>query len=120
MGKDLGRLRLRQASIQRPIKVIRHLRDLAGSDERADRDQAPVARREGRTEPEVTEENVTGVLHNSWSHCAEVLLDTGSALLLGSLIEGQTLPLSSARLKAGLGISVERWRHPPNILSRHR
>src|SRR6266487_1542337 len=38
-------LRLRKAVIHRPVEMVGNLRDLTGRDERADRDQAPIARR---------------------------------------------------------------------------
>jgi hypothetical protein len=50
-------LRLRQAVIHRPVDVIGHLRDLSGRNQRADRDQAALARREVRSEPEFTNRN---------------------------------------------------------------
>src|SRR2546422_9246726 len=49
LREDLGRLRFRQAVIHRPVEVICDLGDLARSYERTDRNQAAVARRQGRT-----------------------------------------------------------------------
>jgi hypothetical protein len=37
------------------------------------------------------EKQVTGVLHNSWSYRTGILLNTGRALRLGNLIDGQKL-----------------------------
>src|SRR5438309_2091323 len=48
MRDGFGGLRLRQAIIHRPAEVIGNLCDLAGRDERADRDQAAIARRKIR------------------------------------------------------------------------
>src|SRR6266851_1448136 len=87
--EHLRGLRLRQAMIHRPVEVIRDLRDLAGGDERTDGHQAPVSRRQGRTEPQVMEQDVAGVLHESRSHRADSVLNTGRALRLGGLINGK-------------------------------
>ena len=51
MCDDLRGLRLRQAVVHRPVEVAGQLRHLAGSDQGADGDQTPVARREVRTQP---------------------------------------------------------------------
>lgn len=77
--------------IHRPVEVIRDLRDLAGGDESTDGHQAPVSRCQGRTEPQVMEQYVAGVLHESRSHRADILLNTGRALRLGGLINGKKL-----------------------------
>lgn len=73
MRNDFCGLRLTQAVIHRPVEVVRNLRDLTGSNQCADRDQAPVARRKVRTEPKVTKQNVSGVLDNSWKSRSELL-----------------------------------------------
>ena len=91
VGEHFRSLALRQTVIHRPVEMIGDLRHLAGSNEGADSHQAPVPRREGRTEPEITKEYVRGVLHDARGDFAEVLLDSGSALLFSGLIERQEL-----------------------------
>src|SRR6266581_979128 len=78
---------LRQAVIHRPVEVVRDLRDLPGSNQGGDSDEAPVAWREGRTQPQVAEQNVGGVLYDPWSHRAELLSDARGAICLGRLVE---------------------------------
>jgi hypothetical protein len=82
-------LRLRQAIFHRPVEVIRDLRNLAGGDESTDGHQAPVSRRQGRTSPQVMEQDVAGVLHETRSHRADIVLNAGRALRLGGLINGK-------------------------------
>jgi hypothetical protein len=81
--------RLCQAVTHRPIEMIGNLSDLAGRDERADRDEAPVARREVGTQPQVAEQNVGGVLDNARRHLAELLADARGAIRLGRLVQRQ-------------------------------
>src|SRR5260370_39166801 len=89
MGEHFRRLALRQPVIHRSVEVIRDLRHLARGNESADRDQAPVPRHQRRAQPKITEEYIGGVLHNARRDCAEILLDTGGALLFSSLIQRQ-------------------------------
>ena len=51
------------------------LGDLTGSDERADGDQASIARRKIRAQPQVAEKNVSGVLNDARRYAAELLAD---------------------------------------------
>src|SRR6266478_6354166 len=89
MREHVRRLALRQPVIHRSVEVIRDLRHLARGNESADRDQAPVPRRQPWAQPKITEKDIGGVLHNAWRDCAEILLHTGAALLFGSLIQRQ-------------------------------
>jgi hypothetical protein len=66
--------------------MIGDLRGLA-----SDRDQAPITRRKGRTEPEIMKKQIAGVLYNSWSHGTGILLDPGRTLCFGSFIDRQKL-----------------------------
>lgn len=65
MRDDLCGLRLGQTTIHRPVQVLRNLRDLAGSSQGADSHQTAVPGRKVRTQPEVTEQYVGGVLDDS-------------------------------------------------------
>src|SRR6516225_6149076 len=56
---------LRQAVVHCPIEVVRDLRNLAGSNERAHSNQASIPWRKIRTQPQVQEQNVRSVLHDS-------------------------------------------------------
>jgi len=86
MRDDFGRLRLCQAVIHRPIEMIGNLSDLTGRDECADRDEAPIARCEIRTQPQVAEQSVGGVLDNARRDLAELLADARRAIRLGRLV----------------------------------
>ncbi len=70
-----------------PVEVVGNLRDLTGRNERADRDQATIARRKVWPEPQVTKQNVRGVLHDGGSDCAELLADARCALRLGGFVQ---------------------------------
>jgi hypothetical protein len=59
MRDDLRGLRLRQAVIHCPVEVVGNLRDLAGSNQGADRDQTAIPRRKVRTQPQVPERNIS-------------------------------------------------------------
>src|SRR5437867_5662197 len=73
--KDLRGLRLRETVIHRPVEVIRDLGDLARRYQGADSDQAPIPGGKVRTQPEVPEKYICGVLHYSGCHAAELLAD---------------------------------------------
>src|SRR4051812_31884807 len=78
--------------------MVRDLRDLPRGDESADGNQAPIPRRQARTQPKVTEQYIAGVLHDSRSHRAEILLNTVRALRLGGLIKRKWLPCGRRKL----------------------
>ena len=80
--KHFRSLFLRQAIVHCSIKVIADLRHLSGCDESADRYQAAVSRRQSRTQPEITEEDIRRVLDNARRDDPEVLFDTSCASLL--------------------------------------
>jgi len=77
---DLPSLLLRQSVIHRPVEVVRDLRNLAGSNQRANRDQAPIPGRKVRTQPQVAEQNVRGVVHDARSDLAELLFHSRCAV----------------------------------------
>jgi hypothetical protein len=56
LGQRFGRLLLGQAVVHRAVEVVGDLGHLAGRDQRADGDQAAVARRQAGTQPEVAEQ----------------------------------------------------------------
>ena len=55
MRDHLPGLRLGEAVIHCPVEVVRDLRNLPGSDQGCDSDEAPIARREAGTQPQVAE-----------------------------------------------------------------
>ena len=75
--------------IHRLIEMVRNLRCLAVGDQRADRHQASVTGCEVRAKPQITEQNVRGVLHDAGSDGAELLLNAGGPLCLGFFVEGR-------------------------------
>src|SRR6516164_9416956 len=87
MSEQLSYFFPRQPVIHRPVQVIRYLRDLAGRDESAHGDEAPVPRSQARSQPEIPEEHVGRVLDEAWRDLAELLSDTRGPLLLRSLVE---------------------------------
>jgi hypothetical protein len=89
MGDDLSGLRAREAVIHGPVEMVRDLGDLARGDQRTDRDQAAISRRKAWAKPEVTEEDIRRVLHESGRYGAGLFLDTRSALFLCLLVEGE-------------------------------
>ena len=80
MRDDLRRLRARQAVVHGPVQVVGNLGDLAGRDQGADRDQAPVPGGEVGTQPQVAEQRVRRELVETGSHGTHVLSDAGRAL----------------------------------------
>jgi hypothetical protein len=52
-----------------------NLRDLTGSYQRADSRETPVTRREVQVQPQIAEQHVGSVLHDSRGHFAELLSD---------------------------------------------
>src|SRR3954452_6382677 len=82
-----GDLRLRQAIVHPDRDMAGQLRDLTVGDQSADRDQAAVARREIRTQPQVAEQDVGRVLHDAGKDCAELVADALCAISLGGLVE---------------------------------
>ena len=70
---------------------------------RADSHQAAVARRQGRTQPEVAEQEVRRVLHDSRRHFTEVLAYARGPLRLGGLVERKMRPRCRRELVASDG-----------------
>src|SRR2546421_12527098 len=62
MRHHLAGLGLRETVIHRAVEVVRNLRHLTRRYQCADGDETAVARRKVRSEPEVAEEHVRGVL----------------------------------------------------------
>jgi len=89
MREGLGGLGLREPVIHRPVEMVGNLRDLAGSDQRADGDQAAIAGRQVGTQPQVTEQDLGRVLHDARHRRAELLADAGRAIGLRGLVEQQ-------------------------------
>lgn len=67
--------------------MSRKLRDLTRSYQGADRDQAPVPRREIRTQPQVAKQQVSDVLQELWRDRPELLFDTRLAVGLAGFIQ---------------------------------
>ena len=128
MRQYLRGFRFRQAVIHCPIEVIGNLRGLARSNQTAHRNEASVPRRQGRTQPQFTEKQVGRVLHDTWSHKAEILQNGRSTLCLGGFIEGQKLRRGRRKLiwpyptllknVLGNGNGCERVRPPPTAMRR--
>ena len=89
MRDHFGDLHPREAVIHRPVEVIGNLRNLTGSDQRADGDEAALARRELRAQPQIPEQEVRGVAHDARHGRAELLLDARGPLRLSRLVQGQ-------------------------------
>ena len=68
MGDNLRRLLLREPAIHRPVKVVGNLRDLTGSNQSANGNQASVPRCKVRAQPQITKKKLRRVLHNPRSH----------------------------------------------------
>src|SRR3712207_6959030 len=62
---------LRQAAVHGAVEVVGHLRDLPRSDQRTHGDEAAVPRREVRSQPQVAEQDVGGVLRSE-EHTSEL------------------------------------------------
>src|SRR3954462_15792672 len=63
MGDDLSGLGAREALIHGPVEMVRDLGNLARGDQRTYGDQAAITGYKARAKPEVTEEDIRGVLH---------------------------------------------------------
>src|SRR6516225_5327098 len=87
MRDNFRGLCLRQAVVHCPIEVVRDLRNLAGSNERAHSNQASIPWRKVRTQPQVLEQNVRSVLHDSRSHVTELLFNIRCSFCLRGLVE---------------------------------
>src|SRR5215208_4574388 len=62
MGQHFRGLLLGQPVIHRPVEVVGNLLHLAGRNERADGRQTPVSGRQVRTQPQLPEQQVPGVV----------------------------------------------------------
>ena len=108
MRDNLRGLRLCQAVVHRPIEVVRNLRDLAVSNQRADSDQTPISGRKVRTQPQVAKQNVSGVLHDARSDVTELLFDAAARFASASLSSGRG---EAKREEADRPQSYDRQRH---------
>src|SRR5437879_3825602 len=75
MRDRLGDLGLGQAIVHPDIQMTGELRDLARGNQRADRDEAAVARHKVGAQPQVAEQHVGRVLRDARQHGAEPLAD---------------------------------------------
>jgi hypothetical protein len=75
--------------------VIANLCDLARGNERADCDEASVPRRERWTQPQVTEEEVSGIVHNARSRSADILLNARRSFSRGGFIPREAQAMGS-------------------------
>jgi len=86
MRDDFPSLLLRQPVIHRPVQVVCDLPDLAGSNQRADRNETPIPGSKVRSQPKVTEQNISGVLNDSRSDVTELLFNGRCTLGLCVLV----------------------------------
>jgi hypothetical protein len=89
MSENFRRLFFRQSVVHCLAEMEGDLRDLTGSDQRAYRNQASVTWGQRWAQPEVAEEQVRCVLHDTRSNVAKVLLNCGCALSFRFLVDGQ-------------------------------
>ena len=73
MADDFSRLLLGQPVIHRPVQMVGDLRDLAGRDEGANGNEAPVAWCQSRPQPEIAEQHVRRVLNETGGDLPELL-----------------------------------------------
>ena len=88
---NFARLFRCETVVHRFVQVERNLRYLTSRDERSHGDEASIARCEIRSQPEIAEQSVGGVLHQSWRNLAELLFDVRRSLFLGRLIQWKQL-----------------------------
>lgn len=91
MGDGFGGLLFGEPVIHRAIEMVGDLLDLAAGDQRSNRDQAAIARRKVRAQPQVAEQIVRRVLHETRCDSAELVSDARRAVGLGLLVERQGL-----------------------------
>src|SRR5882672_4058266 len=89
MRDGLRGLRLRQPVIHRPVEMRRKLGCLSIGDQRADGDETAVPWRKIRAQPQVTEQHVGRVLHDTRKGRAKLLLDCRCPPRFGSFVERQ-------------------------------
>src|SRR5580704_7230377 len=87
LREHLSRLLRRQSVVDRPGEMRGELSDLTGSDQGTDRDQAPIARRQIRPQPQIAEQNVGGVLDDTRRDIAELRSHVPRALGFGLIVE---------------------------------
>ena len=80
-------LLLSEAVVHRPVEMVRNLRSLAVGNQGAHRDQTSIAGSKVRAKPQIPEQDIRRVLHDSRSHVPELLLNACRPFLLGCLIE---------------------------------
>ncbi len=86
MRQHLGSLCLRQAIVHGAVQVVSDLCHLPRSDQRANRYKAAITRCQRWPQPELTEQQVRGVLDESGRDRAEVVVDLRGSLGLGLFI----------------------------------
>lgn len=87
----------------RPLSIARlrwypDLRNLAVSNQRADSHKAPISRGKVRTQPQVAEQNVSCVLHDSRSDVTDLLFDSRGAFRLRDVVERKRRRQSGRKL----------------------
>lgn len=75
-----------------------NLCNLTGSDQSADCHETPISRREVRTQPQVAEKNVSGVLYDARSDVSELLFNVRCAFRFRLLIKGKRRRRSCRKL----------------------
>src|SRR5207244_3136973 len=96
---DLRRLRPGQTVVHRSVQVVRNLGHLTRGDQGADGHEAPVSRRQSRTQPQLAEQDVGRVLNDPRGYGAKLLPDTCSALRFGGFVEGKKRRGSRGQLR---------------------
>ena len=103
----LRRLCPRQSVIHCTVQVIGQLRDLAGGNQRADRDETAVAGRKTWSQPQVVEQYVPGELNDSGRDGAEVLLHCAFAPGFCRLVEREKVNRRRRELRRRNATSFE-------------
>ena len=67
-----------------PVEMIRNLRGLATGNQGAHRDQTSIAGSKVRAEPQIAEQDIGGIAHDSGSHRPKLLFDAGRAFVSAS------------------------------------
>src|SRR3954451_13488254 len=87
MSDDLAGFLFCQPIIHRPVQMVGDLRDLAGRDQRTDRDETAIARCEPRPQPEIAKQYVSRVLNESGRDLSKLLANPRRPLGLRRLVE---------------------------------
>ena len=107
MGYDLGGLLLGQAVVHRAVEVEGNLRHLAGRDQSGDCDEAAIARREVRAQPQIAEEIVRRVFYEAGRNRAELAGDSLRPPCLRRLVQRKRIGVDRRELVCRDTVSVE-------------